>query len=1689
MTMLKPSKAYAWRSSAARPARKALCLALSVFLLCQAGAAPLAAEYRPATSGAEGQPASATVAVREGAAKDPDAVAARTPIPGGMGPALDLDGRPLPANPNQMASADARSMAGGRAAGEAKRAAENWLRQFGTARLDLLGSFHGGALDMLFPLHDSGTGLIFSQFGARRSNLLQESYRTTLNLGLGYRHFGDGYMAGGNAFLDQDVSRGHRRLGLGAEWWADYLKFGMNGYFRLSDWKRSPDARDYRERPAHGWDIRAEGYLPQYPQLGGKLMFEKYYGDEVGLFGASNRQRNPSAWTLGVSYTPAPAVTLGLDHRMGQGGKSDTSFKLGLKYAIGVPLAKQMQPGEVAGSRKLAGMRMDLVERNNEIVLEYKKNDPMTIQLPASASGYPQTVISFPVTLAGADAAPRIEWSGSAAAYAMPYGGGAAGSMKLPDYRSNGANSYQLMATATDAHGRKIRSNVMNVSVNPLSVSVARSKTTAIADGVDSVRFTAQVRGVQAEAMAGRAVEWALKGAGTIREASNRTNADGTAYAVVSSKVAAVVGIEATESLGFKGASEAEFLDDPITLGVAQLDVAPASMLANGKDKAVLKATVKDSKGNAAGAGVAVSWTATGGLLAGQGSSTDADGVALMELLSATAPGSAAITARAGASDPGKTRSVDFLLDVSDAKVVQLTAGKTTALADGIDSVTLTATVADGRGNPVGAGVAVNWSASLGTLGAIASNTDANSQATVVLTAPAAVGSATITARGASGDAGKTAVIAFVADAASARVASLVPGEAGGVANGTDSVVFTATVEDGSGNRVGAGVAVSWTTTLGAIATTSATNASGEATALLTAPLIPGTALVTATAAKGDAGKTVSVGFVVDVRRVRVVALAPSKASGLADGADTVILTATVDDGRGNPVGAGVAVNWTTDLGTIAASSVTNAGSQATVVLTAPAAIGAATVTAKCAPATQATRGNGGDTGKTAVIAFTADVASARVVSLVPGGVSGVANGSDGVALTATIQDGSGNRVGAGVAVNWTSTLGTITTTSATNASGEATALLTAPLIPGTALVTATAAKGDAGKAVSVGFAVDVRRARVTELTPSKTSGLANGADTVTFTATVDDGRGNPVGAGVTVSWSASLGTLAASVSKTDAGSQATIVLTAPSLAGVAAVTAKAASGDGGHSASVTFAANVVGAHVVSLSPSKTYVIANGTDTVTYTATVQNIAGNPVGAGVSVRWSANAGTLAGAASVTDASSQATIVLTASTQAGIASVTAKSAADDSGMTMNVGFVADPSTARVVELSSVYGENIYLNAYAPVRATVHDANGNLMGAGVAVRWSTDFGAMQCAATVETDSQGVAWCELRPERDKAGVATVKAQAQAADPGKSLKINFVRDASRDAVFQVHQSKGDGVADGKDTVTLRADVRDWWGDPVGPGVTVNWTTTGGTLAASTSATGANSEATMVLTAPSKAGTVSVTAKAGESTVDRGKTATLTFSGGAASARVGNASASKTSILANGRDTVTITAVVLDGDGNAASEGQVVSWSTSLGILDAAISRTNAYGVATAVLTAGTVAGVASVTAKAGAGDAGGSTRVTLTADPLSARVTSLSSSKAKGVANGRDTLTLSATVHDINGNLEGAGITVNWRTNLGSLAAPSSTTDARGVAKIVLRAPASPGTAVLTARAVAADGGKTIRVGFDRSNAPPAQP
>ncbi|EJZ1812925.1 intimin-like inverse autotransporter SinH [Escherichia coli] len=289
----------------------------------------------------------------------------------------------------------ARSYLQGQITSSAQSYIEGTLSPYGKVRSNLSigqdGDLDGSSIDYFVPWYDNQSTVYFSQFSAQR-----KEERTIGNIGLGVRHNFDKWLLGGNIFYDYDFTRGHRRLGLGTEAWTDYLKFSGNYYHPLSDWKDSKDFDFYLERPARGWDVRAEAWLPSYPQLGGKIVFEQYYGDEVALFGTDNLEKDPYAVTLGVKYQPVPLLTIGTDYKAGTGDNSDLSVNATVNYQFGVPLKDQLNSDNVNVAHSLMGSRHDFVERNNFIVLEYKEKDPLdvTLWLKADATNeHPDCVI------------------------------------------------------------------------------------------------------------------------------------------------------------------------------------------------------------------------------------------------------------------------------------------------------------------------------------------------------------------------------------------------------------------------------------------------------------------------------------------------------------------------------------------------------------------------------------------------------------------------------------------------------------------------------------------------------------------------------------------------------------------------------------------------------------------------------------------------------------------------------------------------------------------------------------------------------------------------------------------------------------------------------------------------------------------------------------------------------------------------------------------------------------------------------------------------------------------------------------------------------------------------------------------------------------------------------------------------
>lgn len=381
---------------------------------------------------------------------------------------------------NGMTGDQAKNQAGSWAKNQAKarvidplqQQAQALLGRFGKAEVSLAvddrGDLGKSAVSLFTPWYENDATVAFSQVGIH-----DQDGRTIGNVGAGQRWDQGRWLFGYNAFLDQDFSRGHSRMGLGTELWTDALRLGANYYHPLSGWKDSRDFDDYQERPAKGFDIRLQGYLPAYPQLGASVVYEQYYGGEVALFGREHLQKDPRAVTLGLDYTPFPLATLKVSHKEGQQGRKEAQIDLQMNYQIGTALNKQLDPDNVAVMRSLMGSRYDRVDRNYDIVLEYREQAGL---LTLDLAAVPATLLEGDVHLMrplvnGKYRITGVTWNGDTVPLSLRATAGADNpqgwQITLPAWDPTPAaeNRYQLSLTVEDEKGHQATSNAVEIQV------------------------------------------------------------------------------------------------------------------------------------------------------------------------------------------------------------------------------------------------------------------------------------------------------------------------------------------------------------------------------------------------------------------------------------------------------------------------------------------------------------------------------------------------------------------------------------------------------------------------------------------------------------------------------------------------------------------------------------------------------------------------------------------------------------------------------------------------------------------------------------------------------------------------------------------------------------------------------------------------------------------------------------------------------------------------------------------------------------------------------------------------------------------------------------------------------------------------------------------------------------------------
>ncbi|EHL6074231.1 Ig-like domain-containing protein [Escherichia coli] len=1326
-----------------------------------------------------------------------------------------------------MNSEQAANMARGWASSQTSGAMTDWLSRFGTARITLGVdedfSLKNSQFDFLHPWYETPDNLFFSQHTLHRTD-----ERTQINNGLGWRHFTPTWMSGINFFFDHDLSRYHSRAGIGAEYWRDYLKLSSNGYLRLTNWRSAPELdSDYEARPANGWDVRAEGWLPAWPHLGGKLVYEQYYGDEVALFDKDDRQSNPHAITAGLNYTPFPLMTFSAEQRQGKQGENDTRFAVDFTWQPGSAMQKQLDPNEVAARRSLAGSRYDLVDRNNNIVLEYRKKELVRLTLTDPVTGKSGEVKSLVSSLQTKYALKgyNVEATALEAAGGKVVTTGKDILVTLPAYRFTSTpetdNTWPIEVTAEDVKGNFSNREQSMVVVQAPTLSqkdssVSLSTQTLSADSHSTATLTFIAHDAAGNPVIGLVLSTRHEGVQDITLSDWKDNGDGSYTQILTTgamsgtltlmpqlngvdaaKAPAVVNIISVSSSrthsSIKIDKDRYLSGNPIEVTVELRDEndKPVKEQKQQLNTAVSIDNVKP--------GVTTDWKET------------ADGV-YKATYTAYTKGSG-LTAKLLMQNWNEDlHTAGFIIDANpqSAKIATLSASNNGVLANENAANTVSVNVADEGSNPINDHT-VTFAVLSGSATSFnnqnTAKTDVNGLATIDLKSSKQEDN-TVEVTLENG-VKQTLIVSFVGDSSTAQV-DLQKSKNEVVADGNDSATMTATVRDAKGNLLN-DVKVTFNVNSAAakLSQTEVNSHDGIATATLTS-LKNGDYTVTASVSSGSQANQ-QVIFIGDQSTAALTLSVPPGEITVTDTAPQQ-LTATLQDKNGNPL-KDKEITFSVPNDVASRFSISNGGKG----MTDSNGVAIASLTGTLAGTHMITaRLANSNVSDTQPMTFVADKDRAVVV-LQTSKAEIIGNGVDETTLTATVKDPFDNVVKNLSVVFRTSPADTQLSLNArnTNENGIAEVTLKGTVL-GVYTAEATLPNGNRDTKI-VNIAPDASNALVTLNIPAQQV-VTNNSDSVQLTATVKDPSNHPL-AGITVNFTMPQDVAANftlennGIAITQANGEAHVTLKGKK-AGTHTVTATLGNNNASDAQPVTFVADKDSAVVV-LQTSKAEIIGNGVDETTLTATVKDPFDNAV-KDLQVTFSTNPADtqLSQSKSNTNDSGVAEVTLKG-TVLGVHTVEA-TLLNGNGYTTTVNIAPDASNAQVT--LNIPAQQVVTNNSDSVQLTamVKDPSNHPL-AGITVNFTMP---QDVAANFTLENNGIAITQANGEAHvtlkgkKAGTHTVTATLGNNNTSDSQPVTFVADkTSAQVVLQM--SKDEITGNGVDNATLTATVKDQFDNEV----------------------------------------------------------------------------------------------------------------------------------------------------------------------------------------------------------------------------------------------------------------------------------
>ena len=1559
-----------------------------------------------------------------------------------------------------MDSEQAASMARGWVASSASAQATDWLSRWGTARVSLGVdedfSLKSSSFEFLHPWYETPDNLVFSQHTLHRTD-----NRTQTNHGIGWRYFTSSWMSGVNMFIDHDLTRYHTRTGMGVEYWRDYLKLSGNGYLRLSNWRSAPELdNDYEARPANGWDLRAEGWLPAWPQLGGKVVYEQYYGDEVALFGKDERQNDPHAITAGLSYTPVPLISFSAEQRQGKQGENDTRIGMELTLQPGHSLQKQLDPAEVAARRSLVGSRYDLVDRNNNIVLEYRKKELVRLTLTDPLKGKPGEVKSLVSSLQTKYALKGYDIE---AASLQSAGGKVAVSGKdiqvtIPPYRFTAMpetdNTYPIAVTAEDSKGNFSRREESMVVVEKPTLSLAGSTLSVdlqilLADGKSTSTLTYTARDSSGKPIPGMTLKTQVKGLQDFALSEWKDNGNGTYTQIVTAgktsgalslmpqfngddiaKTPALIAIVANTASRADSTIETDqdnyVAGKPIVVKVTLRDDNGNGVTGR---KELLKQTVKvdNTKADAVSA-----WTEESEGIYKASYTAHLIGDKLTAQL--TMPGwqtkhSDAFSI-AGDKDTAKIAAMQITANNAVARRDHNTVAVTVRdvhqnLLQG-QNVTFTvvngaAVFADPNGGIVTTdkdGIAsVNLASDQAVNSLIKAETNGSSQSVEVSFITGDISQLTSTI--------KTDDVSYTAGG-KIKVSVTLMDEQKNLVKGMASLLAGSSVVEVSGtdkNETG-----NWSEESDGVYTSTRTAKIAGDRHYATLKLS-----TWSSAQQSDAYAIRESGAV-----LAYSSIVTDKTAYTAGGA--IKVTVTLKDSYENLVGGQRdAINQAIQLPNTKAESIAwNEDQKGIYTATYTALLPGTGLKAQLQMSGWASALTSND------YSISGDAASAQIVAMqvTTGNPDVLANGSDRHTVNVRVEDQFGN-VLPEQTVTFTVTKGAAVFANAgqsadirTDAHGMAEVDLSSTVADAS---TVEAKINQSSDSKTVNFIADVSTAQVAELVVTQDGSVADGSTANMLRVRVTDVFGNVL-AGQTVSVLADNGATVAPTVITEPDGTVEISVTSQT-AGTSAVTASI--NNSSQSRNVTFIADVSTAQIADLVVTRDNSVADGAMANTLRVRVTDAFGNAL-AGQTVSVLADNGATVTPTVITGQDGTVEISVTSQT-AGTSAVTAT--INSSSQSRDVTFVADVRTAKIADLVVIKDDSVADGAMANMlRARVTDAFGNAL-AGQTVSVLAGNGATT-APTVTTQPDGTV--EISVTSQTAGTSAVTASINSSS--QSRNVTFIADVSTAQIASLEVMQDNAVADGATANTLRVRVTDAFGNALG-GQTVSVMADNGATVSPTVSTGPDGTVEISVTSQT-AGTSAVTASINSSTLSRN----VTFVADVRTAQIADLVVIKDDSVADGAMANMLRARVTDAFGNALA-GQTVSVMAGNGATVAPTVITEPDGTVEISVTSQT-AGISAVTASINSSSQ--SRDVTFIADVRTAKIAELEVIRDNAVADGSTANTLQVKVTDANDNTL-AGQAVSVLAGNSATVASTVTTKPDGTVEISVTSQTA-GTSTVTA-------------------------